>query len=50
MNKLQLEQCTRDYGKEIYTFCMHLTRNVTEAEELYQETFIKATELMEKSC
>lgn len=46
MNKLQLEQCIRDYGKEIYFFCRHLTGSVQEAEELYQDTFLKATELM----
>lgn len=48
MNKLQLEQCIREYGKEIYSFCRHLTGNVQEAEELYQDTFLKATELMNK--
>lgn len=48
MNKLQLEQCIADYGKEIYAFCRHLTGSVQEAEELYQDTFLKATELMWK--
>ena len=27
-------------------FCCHLTGNVQEAEELYQDTFLKAVELM----
>lgn len=48
MNKIQLEQCIRDYGKEIYTFCCHLTGSVSEAEELYQDTFLKAMELLHK--
>ena len=48
MNKLQLEQCIRDYGKEIYNFCRHLTGSVQEAEELYQDTFLKAMELLKK--
>lgn len=46
MNKLQLEQCIRDYGKEIYSFCQHLTGSVQEAEDLYQDTFLKAMELI----
>lgn len=46
MNKLQLEWCIRDYGKEIYSFCCYLTGNVQEAEDLYQDTFLKAVELM----
>lgn len=46
MNKLQLEQCIRDYGREIYSFCRHLTGSVQEAEELYQDTFLKAMELI----
>lgn len=46
MNRLQLEQCIREYGREIYSFCCHLTGNVQEAEELYQDTFLKAVELM----
>ena len=46
MNILQLEQCIRDYGKEIYSFCLHLTGSVQEAEDLYQDTFLKAMELI----
>lgn len=48
MNKIQLEQCIRDYGKELYAFCRQLTANVQEAEDLYQDTFLKAVELREK--
>lgn len=48
MNMIQLEQCINDYGKEVYAFCSQLTRNPQEAEELYQDTFLKATELREQ--
>ncbi len=48
MNFLQLEQCVLNYGKDIYSFCMFLTKNKQEAEELYQDTFLKATEKMEE--
>lgn len=35
------------YGKDVYAFCCHLTRNQTEADDLYQETFLKAMEKRE---
>ena len=46
MNRSQLEQCIRDYGKDLYAFCCRITQNVQEAEELYQDTFLKAMELL----
>lgn len=45
---IQLEQCINEYGKEIYSFCSQITRNKQEAEDLYQDTFLKALELEEK--
>ncbi len=48
MNNMQLEQCIREYGKNVYAFCSQLTGNKQEAEELYQDTFLKAVELKEK--
>jgi RNA polymerase sigma-70 factor (ECF subfamily) len=36
------------YGKDIYNFCRQLTRNKEEADELYQDTFLRATELCYK--
>ena len=48
MNIIQLEQCIGDYGKELYSFCLYLTGNVQEAEDLYQDTFLKALELRER--
>jgi len=48
MDRLELEQCIQEYGKDIYSFCKHLTCNVQEADELYQDTFLKAVELQQK--
>lgn len=48
MDMIQLEQCINEYGKEIYSFCSQITRNKEEAEDLYQDTFLKALELGEK--
>lgn len=48
MNRVQLEQCIHAYGKDIYTFCSQITGNRQEAEDLYQDTFLKAMELEEK--
>lgn len=42
---VQLEQCINEYGKDIYTFCCQITCNQQEAEDLYQDTFLKAVEL-----
>lgn len=44
----ELAQCVDTYGSDIYSFCRHLTRSVAEGEDLYQETFLKAVELVEK--
>ena len=48
MNRVQLEQCIHEYGGDIYTFCNQITGNRQEAEDLYQDTFLKAMELQEK--
>ena len=48
MNRQQLEQCINTYGTEIYAFCSRITCNKQEAEDLYQDTFLKAVELEEK--
>ena len=44
----ELEQCIDQYGKDIYSFCRYATGSIQEGEELYQDTFLKAVELMEK--
>ncbi len=48
MNVIQLEQCINEYGNDIYAFCKRITGNRQEAEELYQDTFLKALELGDK--
>ena len=48
MTKQELETCIHEYGKEIYSFCKHLTCSLQEADDLYQDTFLKAVELNEK--
>lgn len=45
MNDIQLEQCINEYGRDIYAFCSQLTKSTQEAEDLYQDTFLKAVEL-----
>ena len=46
MTKTELENCIWEYGKDIYSFCKSLTLNLQEAEDLYQDTFLKAMELI----
>ncbi|MBR1691759.1 MAG: RNA polymerase sigma factor [Lachnospiraceae bacterium] len=44
----ELERAIALYGKEIYSFCMHLTGSRQQADELYQDTFLLATERAEQ--
>lgn len=46
MTKSELENCILQYGTEIYSFCRSITFNVQEADDLFQDTFLKATELL----
>ena len=45
MSHEELEECIQTNGKEIYSFCCHLTRSRQEADDLYQDTFLKMVEL-----
>ncbi len=45
MNREQLEYLIQTYGKDIYSFCCQLTRSRQEADDLYQDTFLKMMEL-----
>ena len=45
MNDTELENYICAYGKDIYSFCCSLTRNRSEADDLYQDTFLKLLEL-----
>lgn len=48
MIKSELEKCIAEYGKDIYSFCKHITYNLQEADDLYQDTFLKAIELSDR--
>ena len=45
MEQRELEQLIGMYGRDIYSFCCYLTRNKQEADDLYQDTFVKALEM-----
>ena len=47
MTKAELAECIDAYGTDIYSFCAYLTGSRQEAEDLYQDTFLKAVELRE---
>lgn len=40
-----METCIDEYGRALYSFCSYLACNRQEAEDLYQDTFLKALEL-----
>jgi len=44
MTMMELENWIKTYGKEIYSFCRYLTESRQEADDLYQDTFVKAVE------
>lgn len=48
MTITELEQCVDSYGREIYSFCRQITGSRQEAEDLYQDTFMKAVELSDR--
>lgn len=47
MTKQELTECIDTYGRDIYSFCRHLTGNAQEADELYQDIWLKTVELLE---
>lgn len=48
MSHEELEECIKRYGKDIYSFCCQLTKSRQEADDLYQDTFLKMVELKGK--
>ncbi len=48
MNTAELEKCISLYGRDIYSFCRQLTYSRQDADDLYQDTFLKAVEIVEK--
>ena len=45
MKQSELEMCIAEYGKDLYSFCCYLTYSKMEADDLYQDTFVKVIEL-----
>ncbi len=45
MQRDELENCIETYSRDIYSFCCYLTRSRQEADDLYQDTFLKALEI-----
>ena len=39
-----IEELIREYGKDIYSFCVYLTGNRDLADDLYQQTFLTVIE------
>ncbi len=48
MNIADLNDLIELHGKAIYSFCLNLTKNQPDTDDLYQETFLKAMELCHK--
>ncbi|MCI9410025.1 MAG: RNA polymerase sigma factor [Oscillospiraceae bacterium] len=44
MNAREIEKCIDDFGTDIYRFCLKLCVDKSDAEDLYQQTFLKALE------
>lgn len=48
MKQEELEVYMDTYGRDLYSFCCCVTRNRQEADDLYQDTFLRVYELGEK--
>lgn len=44
MDANEIEKCIDDFGTDIYRFCLKLCTDKADAEDLYQQTFLKALE------
>lgn len=44
----EMNQWIQEYGSDIYRFCCHLTGCRQSADDLYQDTFVKAVQLRQK--
>lgn len=45
MSREELEECIKANGRDIYSFCCQLAGSRQEADDLYQDTFLKMVEL-----
>lgn len=48
MSREELEKWLTTYGRSVYSFCQKLTKDKAEAEDLYQDTFLKMVELYDR--
>ncbi|MEZ3443731.1 MAG: RNA polymerase sigma factor [Lachnospiraceae bacterium] len=48
MKQEELENYIDAYGRDLYSFCCSVTRSRQEADDLYQDTFLKLYELSDK--
>ena len=48
MTMKELERCIEVYGKDLYTFCLWLAKNQEHADDLYQDTFLTAIEVIDR--
>ena len=44
MEAREIEKCIDEFGTDVYRFCIKLCINKEDAEDLYQQTFLKALE------
>ena len=44
MTAKEIERCIDEFGTDIYRFCLKLCVDKSDAEDLYQQTFLKALE------
>jgi len=45
---IEIDSLVTQYGKVVYRFCLRLAQNKYNADDLYQETFLKAVEMYNK--
>lgn len=48
MKETEVSNLVNIFGKDIYNFCRQLTQNKEEADELYQDTFLKVVEICDR--
>lgn len=48
MSEQEMNQLIADFGDDLYRFCIHLTGNRSQADDLYQDTFVRVIQLRHK--
>ncbi len=48
MTQQEFIRCIQEYGRDIYSFCRHLTNDPAEGDDLYQDTLLTAAERLER--